>query len=594
MWQSFKLILLFALLAVSGCGEKTNDAGQTRGVETNTIETVADVILINANIYTLDWGEPALDGTPAADAPFENDQWHADADAIAIRDGEILHVGSKAEAHEFHGDETEIIDVGGATVIPGLVDSHVHIAELGEILQRVNLADVANPQAAIEKLRTEIGDIEAGEWVIGQGWDEGAWANNYPNRQMLDAVYPDNPVYLRSLHGFAVWVNSRALTLAGISKQTTAPVGGEIIRDDAGEPTGILLNRATTLIADKIPKPNLQQFAAYIKGGMLQMAKDGFVAVHEAGAESLHIDALQYLQANNELPIRMYAMLSARDQQLAKTWLKKGPLTDPEGFLDVRSVKAYYDGALGSRGARLLEDYSDQPGHRGISGDGYGFDGDIVDQMISAGFQVGIHAIGDAGNREVIEYFEAALSLPGASKELRHRVEHAQVMHADDFSRFKELALIASMEPPHAVEDKTWAEQRLGSERIKGAYAWRKLRLLDVPLTFNSDLPGSDHSIFYGLHAAVTRRDKQLNPEGGWYADQAVNIEEAIRAYTNWAAFSAFREQDTGVLKKGKWADLTVMNIDPFQLAESSPGEILNGEIVLTMVNGKIVFNGVP
>jgi predicted amidohydrolase YtcJ len=586
MWQTFKLVIFSALLTVSTSSVYGNDISDTEGVE-----PAADVILINANIYSLNWGEPGLDGAPAADAPFKNGQWHADADAIAIRDGEILHVGSKAEAHDFHGDETEIVDIDGATVIPGLVDSHVHIAVLGEILQRVNLADVATPQAAIKKLQIEIGDIDAGEWIIGQGWDEGAWANSYPNRQMLDRVFPNNPVYLRSLHGFAVWVNSEALALAGVNKQSAVPVGGEIIRDDAGDPTGILLNRATTLVAEIVPKPNVKQFAAYIKAGMKQMAKDGFVSVHEAGAETLHINALQHLQANDGLPIRMYAMLSARDQELAETWMRKGPLIDPKGFLDVRSVKAYYDGALGSRGARLLEDYSDQPGHRGVSGDGYGFDGKIVDKLISAGFQVGIHAIGDAGNREVIEYFDTALSLPGAGNALRHRVEHAQVLHADDFSRFKALGLIASMEPPHAVEDKPWAEQRLGSERIKGAYAWRKLRLLDVPLTFNSDLPGSDHTIFYGLHAAVTRRDKQLNPQGGWYPDQVVSIEEAIRAYTNWAAYAAFREHQTGVLKKGYWADLTVMNIDPFELAGSKPAELLNGQIVLTMINGKIVYS---
>ena len=588
MLKALILVPLFVLSVLAGCTDSKHD----KAVIEETPQQVADTILVNANIYSLNWDEPALDGTPAANAPYNDGQWRADADAIAILNGEVLYVGSKAGAHDFHGDETEIIDVGGATVIPGLVDSHVHIAELGEILLRVNLTDVPTPQAAIAKLQAGIGEIENGEWVIGQGWDEGAWANNYPNRQMLDTAFPDNPVYLRSLHGFAVWVNSRALQIAGIDKQSQPPVGGEIIRDDAGEPTGILLNRATTLIADKIPKPDVAQFAAYIKGGMQQMAKGGFVAVHEAGAESLHIDALQLLQSNDDLPIRMYAMLSARDPALAQQWLQQGPLTDPKGFLDIRSVKAYYDGALGSRGARLLEDYSDQPGHRGISGDGYGFDSDIVDQLISAGFQVGIHAIGDAGNREVIEYFEAAQSLPGAGKALRHRVEHAQVLHPDDFSRFKQLGLIASMEPPHAVEDKTWAEQRLGTERIKGAYAWRTFRSLNIPLTFNSDLPGSDHNIFYGLHAAITRRDKQLNPEGGWHPEQVVSIEEAIRAYTNWAAHAAFREPQTGVLKKGYWADLTVMNIDPFQLAASAPGQILNGEIVLTMVNGKVVYNG--
>jgi len=407
---------------------------------------------------------------------------------------------------------------------------------------------------------------------------------------MLDTAFPNNPVYLRSLHGFGVWANSSALALANIDNKTKAPVGGEILRDVNGVPTGILLNRATTLIADAVPQPSLEQFAAYMKLGLQQMAKDGFVSVHEAGAESMHIDALQHLESKQALPIRMYAMLSSRDAALSKIWQAKGPLIDPKGFLDIRSVKAYYDGALGSRGARLLEDYSDKPGHRGVSGDGYGFDAEIVDSLISAGFQVGIHAIGDAGNKEVLDFFTVAEEKYKNSAALRHRIEHAQVIQQSDFQRFNELNLIASMEPPHAVEDKPWAEDRLGPHRIKGAYAWRTLREAGVPLTFNSDLPGSDHSIFYALHAAVTRRDKQLTPLAGWYPEQSVSIEEAIRAYTNWAAYSAFREQQTGVLKPGFWADLTVMDIDPFELAISAPRSLLDGQVLMTIVDGKVVF----
>jgi len=557
----------------------------------NSDAITADTVLTNAKVYSLNWAEPSLSGEPADDAPYEKGQWRPDASSIAIRENKILYVGDDTKLAPLIDDETIIIDLDGATVIPGLVDSHVHIAELGEILQRVNLADVLSPSAAIEKLKTSSTELKADEWLIGQGWDEGAWANNYPNRQMLDKAFPNNPVYLRSLHGFAVWVNTEALKLAGINEQTQSPLGGEIVRDDNGVATGILLNRATTLIADAVPQASVQQFAGYILGGMLQMAEDGFVAVHEAGAESLHIAALNYLQTNNSLPIRMYAMLSARDKELASEWQQKGPHIDPQGFLDIRSAKAYYDGALGSRGARLLEDYSDQAGHRGVSGDGYGFDASVVDGLIASGFQVGIHAIGDAGNREVLDYLAKAQTKYPGSKDLRHRVEHAQVIASNDFTRFKQLALIASMEPPHAVEDKAWAEDRLGSDRIKGAYAWRTLREAGVPLTFNSDLPGSDHSIFYALHAAITRRDKQAQPNNGWYPEQAVTIEEAIRAYTNWAAYSAFREKQTGLLKPGYWADLSIIDIDPFQLATSSPAKILEGKVLMTIVNGSIIYS---
>jgi len=575
-------------LVLLACGQ--SDPKDIQPAQSQQITTVADTIFVNGNVYSLNWGEPGLDGTPAMDAPFADGQWHADASAIAVGGGQILGVGNVDEMEAFRGTETDVVDLNGATVLPGLIDSHVHVAELGEILHRVNLAGSASPAEAIAKVREYAGSVKSGEWVIGQGWDEGAWANNYPTRQMLDEVFPDNPVYLKSLHGFAVWVNSAALELANIDSSTTPPVGGEILKDSSGQLSGILLNRATTLIADRIPKPGMEVFAEYIKTGMQQMANDGFVAVHEAGAETLHMAALEHLHKNNTLPIRMVAMLSARDETLVANWLEKGPLIDPNGFLDVRSAKAYYDGALGSRGARLLEDYSDNPGHRGVSGDGYGFDGDLVNRLIEAGFQIGIHAIGDAGNREVLDFLAQAQQKYAHSGELRHRIEHAQVIHQDDFKRFKQLNLIASMEPPHAVEDMAWAEDRLGSNRIKGAYAWRTLRQLDVAMTFNSDLPGSDHNIFYGLHAALTRRDKNKLPEQGWYVDESVSIEEAVRAYTSWAAYAAFREQQTGVLKAGNWADLTVMNIDPFRLASDDPGEILNGKILMTMVNGNTIY----
>ena len=259
-------------------------------------------------------------------------------------------------------------------------------------------------------------------------------------------------------------------------------------------------------------------------------------------------------------------------------------------MLVTRAVKAYYDGALGSRGARLLDDYADKPGHRGISGSGYGFDRDLAKAAMKAGFQLGIHAIGDAGNREVLDFLEAEFKADPTTAQGRHRIEHAQVISPQDQPRFARLGVIASMEPPHAVEDKGWAEDRLGPQRILGAYAWRSLRTGGARLTFNADNPGSDHSIFYGLHAAITRQDKQRQPPGGWYPEQRLTIEEAIRAYTSWSAHAAFREDQTGIIAKGRWADLTVMDIDPFALAATAPEKILAGRIRATIVSGKLVY----
>jgi predicted amidohydrolase YtcJ len=263
---------------------------------------------------------------------------------------------------------------------------------------------------------------------------------------------------------------------------------------------------------------------------------------------------------------------------------------DNERMLITRSVKAYYDGALGSRGARLLEDYSDRPGHRGVAGGDYGFDMELVAELMRSGFQVGIHAIGDAGNRETLDFLSSVIASDPETRPLRHRIEHAQVVHPDDFERFSELNVIASMEPAHCVEDKTWAEDRLGPHRARGAYAWRTLRRAGARLAFNSDLIGSDHDIFYGLHSAITRRDKHLQPPEGWYPEQAMTPEEAVRGYTIWGAYAAGLDNEMGTLEVGKWADITVMDIDPLVVGDNMPEKLFEGNIVATIVGGAIVY----
>jgi predicted amidohydrolase YtcJ len=299
--------------------------------------------------------------------------------------------------------------------------------------------------------------------------------------------------------------------------------------------------------------------------------------------------AAEALQTEGRLPIRLYAMISLRDEELCRRWLERGPKTD-DSRLTVRAVKAYYDAALGSRGARLLEDYSDRPGHRGVSGADYGFDQELAAEMMRAGFQIGIHAIGDAGNRETLDFLEGVIADEAVIRGSRHRVEHAQVVHPYDFARFAPAGLIAAMQPPHCVEDMTWAEDRLGPQRVLGAYAWRTFRRNGVPLTFSADLAGSDHDIFYGLHAAITRRDKQRQPPDGWYPEEAMTPEEALRGYTSWSAYAAHWEGETGIIAPGRWADLTVMDLDPLVVGETDPGRLLDGRILATVVGGELVF----
>lgn len=550
----------------------------------------ADLILTDAHVYTLRWGEPALDGKPAPDAPYKSGTWHPDAVAVAIRGETIVYVGSVKGALALRGKRTRVIDLNGATVIPGLVDSHTHFVELGAKLESVDLTDVATEAQAVAKLAERAKSVPKGEWIFGAGWDEGAWANRYPDKQQLSAAVPDHPVVLRSLHGFAIWTNQAALDAGKITKASPVPVGGEMRLGTDGQPNGLFLNRAAVMVDAAVPPEPQAVVARHALKGLTQMAADGYVTVHEAGVPAQAMAALQSLEDEKRLPIRVYAMLSLRDPALMRQWIARGPDRDSDSMLVTRAVKAYYDGALGSRGARLLADYADKPGHRGISGGGYGFDQDLAKAAMKAGFQLGIHAIGDAGNREVLDFYEAQFKADPNTARGRHRIEHAQVIAPQDQPRFARLGVIASMEPPHAVEDKSWAEDRLGPQRILGAYAWRTLRTGGARLTFNADNPGSDHSIFYGLHAAITRQDKQLQPPGGWYSEERLTIEEAIRAYTSWSAHAAFREDQTGTIAKGRWADLTVMDIDPFALAATAPEKILAGRILATIVSGKVVY----
>ncbi len=585
------LLLITSLTLLLTACEVPQEPGDTD--ETSSPAPVADLILHNARVYTLAWDDPAGDGTPAANAPYDDgDGWRPDAQAVAVRGETIVYVGNDEEALTLAGPDTQRIDLQGATLLPGLVDSHTHVFNLGAALSRVNLRDVESEAEAVALVAERAALTPAGEWIIGQGWDEGAWADRYPDKRLLTEAVPDHPVFMRSLHSFAGWVNQAALDRLGITADTPVPSGGEMGYGEDGQPNGMFLNRAVPLVEDEIPPPSRSERTRQVSVALCQMAMDGYVTVHDAGINGEELEILQALEEAQRLPVRFYAMLSARDEPLSREWLARGPHTDAEVArrLVVRSIKAFYDGALGSRGARLLADYADRPGHRGVSGSEYGFDQALVAELMAAGFQVGVHAIGDAGNRETLNFFERVITESPDAARGRHRIEHAQVLHPQDLPRLARLGVIASMEPPHAVEDKTWAEARLGPQRIKGAYAWRSLRESGATLIFNADNPGSDHNIFYGLHAAVTRRDKALEPPDGWYPEQRMTMDETLRAYSRWAAYAAFREDHTGIIAEGRWADLTALSIDPFVTADTRAGQLFDGSIRLTMVGGELVY----
>ena len=327
-----------------------------------------------------------------------------------------------------------------------------------------------------------------------------------------------------------------------------------------------------------------------LTNGLQLMANDGYSMVHHAGANTAIMKAYQDLNEEEKLQIRVSAMISGRDVPQMEEWIKSGPAKYDSDKLFVHSVKGYFDGSLGARGANLVEEYSDMPGQIGVSGEEYGFLPKEVSAILQAGFQVNIHAIGDGANREVLHFFRDNFAMNPELQKLRHRIEHAQVVHPDDFKLYDELDVIAAVQPPFVAEDKVWTVDRIGAERAKGAYAWRTFRRNNVPLAFGSDLMGYSWNIFYGLHSAITRQSRDGQPEGGWYPEEKLTSEEAVRGYTSGAAYAGFVENETGTLETGKWADITILNMDVLNVGTTNPSSLLGGEVLMTISAGNVVY----
>ncbi|TJY37109.1 amidohydrolase [Pontimicrobium aquaticum] len=555
----------------------------------NHKKEIADVVVTNARVYTLSWDDPSLDGTPAQNASIKNSVWQPDAEAIAIKNGLIQFVGTTKDVQNYIGENTEVIDAKNAFIVPGLIESHGHVQEIGEKNEDVNLIDLS-AQEIIDAIYKRSQDVPEGEWIIGSGWDEAIFANEYPDMNELSKKVPNHPVVLNGLRGFGAMGNALAFEKAGITKKTKATDGGEILKDNQGNLKYVLLNHAKNLLNDKVPERTFEQKSRIMKYGLDELQSLGFTTAHHAGVLGEHMEVYEDLHSKNKLPIRIQAFVAARmhNIDLVNEWIAKGPTNNDASFLQVKTFKAYYDGSLGSRGANFIEDYSDKPGHKGVSSTDYGFHSDIITQAMDAGFQLAIHAIGDKGNRDVLDFYENYFKDNPKSKELRHRIEHAQIVHPDDFKRFGELNIIASMEPGHAVEDMPWAIDRVGEERAKGGYAWRTLRKNNATVIFNADYSGTDPSFFYGAYCAITKQKRDDDKQ--WFPEQAFTPEETLRAYTIWAAYASKQEHLTGTIEKGKWADLTFMDTDVLNIGNTNPNQLLNGQILKTIVNGKVVY----
>jgi hypothetical protein len=530
-----------------------------------------DLLLIHGNVVTLNPARPS-------------------AQAIAVREGRIFWVGSDKEAQKRWGAAKTSVDLRGATVLPGIIDAHTHLFELGKSLLRLNLKDVATEEEAVARVRDKAASVPPGEWILGWGWDEGKWASHYPDNLALSRAAPNNPVYLVGLHGFAAWANKKALELAGITASTKDPENGKVLRDAAsGEPTGILLNRAQELVESHVPAMTLEQTKRAIDLAAQECTRNGLTSVHEARVSPIMLQAFRELSREGRLPLRIYAMLDGADHALVEEWLARGPEIDPQHRLTIRSFKLFADGALGSRGALLLEPYSDAPSTKGVVTTPESAIYDLTRRSLAKGFQVNTHAIGDAANRMTLDAYGKAMQDTPSARDPRLRIEHAQVVAPSDIPRFHQLGVIASMQPTHCTSDMGWAEKRVGPERVKGAYAWRSLLKTGAHLPLSSDFPGETLNPFYGIYAAITRQDPDGNPAVGWHPEQRLTLQEALRGYTREAAFAEFEEGQKGSLEPGKLADLIVIDKDITQLA-ARPKEILSIRVIKTYVGGKLVY----
>ncbi|MDB5963284.1 MAG: amidohydrolase [Massilia sp.] len=500
--------------------------------------------------------------------------------------GRIISVGSAAQVAA-RAPGARHIDMNGQTVLPGLIDAHGHVFGLGDMLTQLDLSSTTTLADALKVTAVYARANPNSAWLRGRGWNQEVWKlGRFPTAAELDSVVPNRPVWLERVDGHAGWANSAALKLAGITGSTPDPVGGKIVRDAQGHATGVLVDAAKELVEKVLPKQTEAGARVVLDRALGEIARVGLTTVHDAGIEIGH-DALYRDYADNgKLTARVYAMIGGTEHDF-DVLAARGPLkTYANDMYALRAVKLYSDGALGSRGAALIAPYSDEPTSHGLL-----FKTDaqmraMMEKAMRKGYQVNVHAIGDAGNRQILDGYQE-LTGKTATSGLRHRIEHAQVVALTDIPRFRQIGVIPSMQPTHATSDMNMAEQRVGSERIKGAYAWRTFLKQGSRIACGSDFPVESPNPFYGIHAAVTRQSAANLPAAGWHKEQAMTINEAFRCFTLDAAFAGHQENQIGSLETGKWADFIVIDRDMFTIA---PADIHKIGVLQTWVAGKQVF----
>ena len=528
----------------------------------------ADLIVTNARVYTADDARPLVE-------------------AFAVRDGRIAFVGSQREAAVLRGPNTRVVDAGGRTVIPGMVDAHAHFSGLAQTLRSVDLTGTNSLAEVIARVVAKSTSVPKGTWITGRGWDQNDWGvTDFPTHEALTAALPDHPVLLERVDGHAMYANMAAMKVAGVTAASKAPVGGQIIKDAKGNPTGVFVDNASNVLEEKVPAPTAAEDKSALKEAIALMHRWGLTGMHDAGASRTAIDTYEELAKAKELNLRLYVMISD-DKAALDHYFAKGPQSALyDGQLWVRAVKLYADGAMGSRGAALLEPYSDDPNNSGLLKSTQEHIRDVAERGLKAGFQINSHAIGDRGNRVVLDAYEQALkTVP--SVDHRFRVEHAQILHYDDIPRFAQLGVIPSMQASHQTSDMYWIGKRLGPTRLYGAYAWQSLLQTGVVIPNGSDFPVEQVNPLISFHAAIARQDARDWPAGGWFPEQKMSREEALRSMTIWPAYAGFQETSMGSITAGKFADFVILDTDIMRV----PAEmVMKTRVLSTWVGGRAVF----
>jgi predicted amidohydrolase YtcJ len=536
-----------------------------------------DLVLAGGNVVTMDGARPR-------------------AQAVAVKADRIVAVGSDAELRRSAGAATRIVELAGRTVVPGMIDAHTHFLSIGARRMQIDASTAKDKSEIVRMVAERAAQAKPGEWIVGRGWDQNNWPGKaFPTRADLDAAAGGHPVYLGRVDGHAAWVNSTALAIAGIRKNTPDPAGGQIIRDRTGEPTGVLVDNAFRIVSQHVPPLTKEQRKQAVRYAIEECLAAGLTGVHEAGGVREDIELYEEMMKAGEFDLRIYEFVRwpVDEQQLPHSYesldyyLAKGPQAGLyDNRLTIRGIKMSLDGALGSRGAAFLEPYADDPGNRGVLRLTESEVHDTIVRGLKAGFQIAVHAIGDRANRIVLDVMERALRESHAA-DARLRVEHAQVLDPADLPRFAKLGIIPSMQPTHCTTDMHWISDRIGDQRSRLAYAWRSLLDTGVRIPGGSDAPVESVAPLPGIYAAVTRRDRAGWPEGGWHPEQTLRIDEALRMFTIDAAYAAFEENIKGSISPGKLADLAVLSRD---ITAIPAPEILNTSVDMTILGGRIVF----